>query len=107
MAGRPSCNAIADQVEAKLSAAEKAPIKTPPTEKVVVMIVICGSRHGCSGSRTTLTYQRISGRQFEALSQCGPIFYGQLKLHPWWDRLRGDSRFDGIMEKANKPVALT
>jgi tetratricopeptide (TPR) repeat protein len=36
----------------------------------------------------------------------GPISYGQLRLHPWWDPLRNDSRFDKILEESKKPVAL-
>jgi TolB-like protein/class 3 adenylate cyclase/Tfp pilus assembly protein PilF len=36
----------------------------------------------------------------------GPISYGQLRLHPWWDPLRDDPRFENIMEEAKKPVEL-
>jgi len=32
--------------------------------------------------------------------------YGELKLFPWWDPLRGDPRFEKIVEEAKKPVAL-
>ena len=42
----------------------------------------------------------------QALLQSGPISYGQLKLHPWWDPLRDDPRFETLMEKAKQPVAL-
>jgi TolB-like protein/class 3 adenylate cyclase/Flp pilus assembly protein TadD len=42
----------------------------------------------------------------ELLPLYGPISYGQLKLHPWWDPLRDDPRFEKIMEEAKKPVAL-
>jgi Flp pilus assembly protein TadD len=35
-----------------------------------------------------------------------PISYGQLRLHPWWDPLRDDSRFERIIEESKKPVAL-
>jgi serine/threonine-protein kinase len=37
----------------------------------------------------------------------GPISYGQLRLHPWWDPLRDDPRFERIVEEAKKPVAIT
>ena len=37
----------------------------------------------------------------------GPISYGQLRLHPWWDPLRDDSGFDELVEQARKPVAVT
>jgi len=36
----------------------------------------------------------------------GPISYGQLRLHPWWDPLRDDPRFEKIVEEAKQPVAL-
>jgi TolB-like protein/Flp pilus assembly protein TadD len=35
-----------------------------------------------------------------------PISYGQLRLHPYWDPLRADPRFERIMEEAKKPVAV-
>jgi len=35
-----------------------------------------------------------------------PISYGQLKLLPFWDPLRGDPRFEKLVEEAKKPVAL-
>lgn len=35
-----------------------------------------------------------------------PISYGQLRLHPWWDPLRDDPRFERIVEESKKPVAL-
>jgi TolB-like protein/Tfp pilus assembly protein PilF len=45
--------------------------------------------------------------QLEALLPLyGPISHGQLRLHPWWDPLRGDPRFERIIEKAKEPVAL-
>jgi TolB-like protein/Flp pilus assembly protein TadD len=37
----------------------------------------------------------------------GPISYGQLRLHPWWDPLRDDPRFDKLVAEFQKPVALT
>jgi TolB-like protein len=36
----------------------------------------------------------------------GPISYGQLRLHPWWDPLRDDPRFDKLVAESQKPVAL-
>jgi len=35
-----------------------------------------------------------------------PLSYGQLRLHPWWDPLRDDPRFEKILEEAKKPVAV-
>ena len=34
------------------------------------------------------------------------LSYGQLKLHPFWDPLRGDPRFDKLLEESKKPVAV-
>jgi len=34
------------------------------------------------------------------------LSYGQLKLHPFWDPLRGDPRFDKLLEESKKPVPL-
>ncbi len=34
------------------------------------------------------------------------LSYGQLKLHPFWDPLRGDPRFEKLLEEAKKPVAM-
>jgi len=42
----------------------------------------------------------------EVVKMPGPVSYGQLRLHPWWDPLRDDPRFETIMEEAKKPVAL-
>jgi len=36
----------------------------------------------------------------------GPISYGQLHLHPWWDPLRDDPRFEQVVAEVQKPVAL-
>jgi serine/threonine-protein kinase len=36
----------------------------------------------------------------------GPISYGQLRLHPWWDPLRDDPRFDKLVAEFQKPVAI-
>ena len=32
--------------------------------------------------------------------------YGELRLDPFWDSLRGDARFEKILEEAKQPVAL-
>jgi TolB-like protein/Tfp pilus assembly protein PilF len=37
----------------------------------------------------------------------GPISYGQLHLHPWWDPLRDDPRFDKLVAESQKPVLLS
>ena len=35
-----------------------------------------------------------------------PISYGQLRLHPWWDPLRDDSRFERLITQAREPVQI-
>jgi TolB-like protein/predicted Ser/Thr protein kinase len=35
-----------------------------------------------------------------------PLSYGGLKLVPWWDPLRGDARFEKLLEEAKQPVVL-
>ena len=36
----------------------------------------------------------------------GPISYGQLRLHPWWDPLRDGPRFEKLVAAAAEPVQL-
>jgi tetratricopeptide (TPR) repeat protein len=36
----------------------------------------------------------------------GSLSYGELKLNPWWDPLRGDPRFEKLVEEAKQLVAL-
>jgi TolB-like protein/Tfp pilus assembly protein PilF/tRNA A-37 threonylcarbamoyl transferase component Bud32 len=46
-------------------------------------------------------------KQLDELVQIpSPACYGQLKLHPFWDPLRGDPRFEKLVEESKKPVAL-
>ena len=42
----------------------------------------------------------------EVLQMPSHISYGQLRLHPFWDPLRGDPRFEKLLEEAKKPVAM-
>ena len=47
-------------------------------------------------------------KQLEELVRIpSPISYGQLRLHPFWDPLRGDPRFEKLVEEAKLPVALS
>jgi serine/threonine-protein kinase len=36
----------------------------------------------------------------------GPISFGQLRLHPWWDPLRDDPRFERLVTQAREPVQI-
>ena len=42
----------------------------------------------------------------EVLQMPSDISYGQLRLHPFWDPLRGDPRFEKLLEESKKPVAM-
>ena len=42
-----------------------------------------------------------------AIRSPGDLSYGQLKLMPFWDPLRGDPRFEKLLEEAKLPVALS
>jgi serine/threonine protein kinase/Tfp pilus assembly protein PilF len=35
-----------------------------------------------------------------------PLTYGELRLHPYWDPLRADPRFDHLVAESAKPVAI-
>jgi hypothetical protein len=41
----------------------------------------------------------------ETLQVPGDFSYGELRLHPIWDPLRGDPRFEKLVEEAKKPIA--
>jgi TolB-like protein len=41
-----------------------------------------------------------------ALRRPSDLSYGQLKLMPFWDRLRGDPQFEKLVEEAKQPVVL-
>ncbi len=46
-------------------------------------------------------------KQLEHVLQIpGPISYGQLRLHPWWDPLRNNPRFEKLIALAAEPVEL-
>jgi len=46
-------------------------------------------------------------KQLEDVLQIpGPISYGQLRLHPWWDLLRDDPRFERLISQAREPVQI-
>jgi tetratricopeptide (TPR) repeat protein len=42
----------------------------------------------------------------EVLRIPSDVCFGQLRLHPFWDPLRGDPRFEKLVEESKKPVAL-
>lgn len=42
----------------------------------------------------------------DLLPNYGLLSYGQLRLHPFWDPLRGDPRFKKLLEESKEPVAL-
>src|SRR6266498_1979111 len=42
----------------------------------------------------------------EVLRIPSEVCYGRLRLEPYWDSLRGDPRFEKLIEESKKPVAL-
>ena len=52
----------------------------------------------------------LAFEQLEATARIpSPLSYGELKLNPWWDSLRGDPRFEKILASlapASSPVPL-
>jgi TolB-like protein/Tfp pilus assembly protein PilF len=42
----------------------------------------------------------------EVLRIPSEVSYGQLRLHPFWDPLRGDPRFEKLVDEAQKPVRV-
>jgi hypothetical protein len=41
-----------------------------------------------------------------ALRRPSDLSYGQLKLMPFWDPLRGNQQFEKLVEEAKQPVLL-
>jgi len=81
-------------------ATEMLPVMKEPINGAYVMkylaaiYALCGEKDlAIEQIRTTLQYP-------------GDLSYGLLKLHPYWDSLRGDPRFEKIVEGAKQPVAL-
>src|SRR5262249_46265067 len=51
--------------------------------------------------------EELALRQLETSARSpGGVTYGNLKFNPIWDPLRGDPRFEKILEEAKKPIAL-
>jgi TolB-like protein len=49
----------------------------------------------------------LACEQLESIMRLpNPLSYGTLKLMPYWDPLRGDPRFEKLVEEAKQPVAL-
>ena len=51
--------------------------------------------------------KELAIRQLEEAVQIpSPITYGQLRLHPWWDPLRDEPRFEELVAETRNPVAV-
>jgi serine/threonine-protein kinase len=48
----------------------------------------------------------LAFEQLESIIRLPSLNYGGLKLLPFWDPLRGDPRFEKLLEEAKQPVAL-
>ena len=52
--------------------------------------------------------KELAMKQLEELVRIpGPVSYGQFCLHPWWDPIRDDPRFEKLLKEAAKAVAIS
>jgi tetratricopeptide (TPR) repeat protein len=85
--------------EAKL-AIELQPIEKDPltrAELIKYLAIVCGWT-----GEEELALQKLK----IALQMPCPISPGQLRLHPYWDALRGNRRFDELIAESATPVAI-
>jgi hypothetical protein len=82
--------------------------KPPRPAKPERLSEICPETIGTilKGSRATI----LALEQLEVLSKLASswfgLSYGDLRLNPDWDLLRGDPRFEKLVEEVKKPVAM-
>ena len=50
---------------------------------------------------------RANAQLSSAINVGGLVSYGELRLHPYWDPLRNDPRFEKLVEEAKQPVKST
>jgi TolB-like protein/Flp pilus assembly protein TadD len=88
-------NAALGRKEEALSAGRRAAELFPVSKDAVTGSEILRNlaiTYGWAGEKD------LAIQQLEELVQIpGPISYGQLRLHPWWDPLRDDPRFEQIV----------
>jgi TolB-like protein/Tfp pilus assembly protein PilF len=97
-------DAALDRTEEAVRAGRRAAALFPVTKDAVMGAEILRN--------LAITYAWVGEKDlaFKQLDELVRIYshisYGQLRLHPWWDPLRDDPRFEKIVEEAKKPVAL-
>jgi serine/threonine protein kinase/Tfp pilus assembly protein PilF len=74
---------------------EKDAIEGPAMIKYLAMIAAWVGNKDLACEQLAVVIRRPSGPS-----------YGELKLQPLWDPLRGDARFEKLVEEAKQPVAL-
>jgi TolB-like protein/Flp pilus assembly protein TadD len=81
-------------------AAELTPVTKDATNGAEIMQFL-GVIYAWTGERD-LAIEQIAA----TLQVPSRLSYGELRLHPFWDPLRGDPRFEKLVEEAKKPVAM-
>ena len=77
---------------------------TPATKDAINganIMAFLGVIYAWTGEKDLAIEQIASTLQVPSL-----LSYGELRLHPFWDPLRGDPRFEKLVEDAKKPVVL-
>jgi serine/threonine-protein kinase len=74
---------------------EKDAMEGPAMIKYLAMIAAWVGNKDLACEQLAVVMRRPSG-----------LSYGELKLQPLWDPLRGDARFEKLVEEAKQPVAL-
>jgi len=81
-------------------AAELTPVAKDAVNGAHIMQFL-GIIYAWTGEKDLAIEQIASTLQVPSL-----LSYGQLRLHPFSDPLRGDPRFEKLVEEAKEPVAL-
>jgi len=83
-----------------LRASELLPVAKDPLNGVLIMEYL-GLIYAWTGEKDLAIDQLAATLQVPSF-----LTYGELRLHPFWDPLRGDPRFEKLIEEAKKPIAL-
>ncbi len=101
-------DAALDRKEEALRESRRA-VELLPVEKDsingLVMIKYLAMSAAWVGDKDLACEQLATGVRYPASGL--ELSYGELKLMPWWDPLRGDPRFEKILEESKNPVTLT
>jgi TolB-like protein/tRNA A-37 threonylcarbamoyl transferase component Bud32/Flp pilus assembly protein TadD len=81
-------------------ASELTPVAKDATNGANIMLFL-GVIYAWTGEKDLAIRQTAATLQVPS-----GLSYGELRLHPFWDPLRGDPRFEKLVEEARKPVAM-